>query len=149
MNKADELKYKALQKAIANDKIRIFIDSNKICKPNSPIYNPWESLLPVLIPILIGLILIVAVGPIFGLIFICLMICLCNTFFKKYLFLRIINRTKDFLSKSYQDCENLWNYGGVILINVDDKKTGCVAPEGDWKDFVTLHFADLMLEKKE
>ena len=32
-------------------------------------------------------------------------------------------------------------------MNADNKTIGCVAPEGDWKDFVVINFADLMVDK--
>lgn len=69
-NRADQLAYHALQKAIEQDKLRIYLDYGKVNRPLSPVYDPWETLLPILIPILIGLIFIVAVGVIFGLLFI-------------------------------------------------------------------------------
>ena len=63
-NRADQLAYHALQKAIEQDKLRIYLDYGKVNRPLSPVYDPWETLLPILIPILIGLIFIVAVAVI-------------------------------------------------------------------------------------
>ena len=60
-NKADLLVYKALKTAISQDKLRIYLDYGKINRPQSPVYDPWESLLPVLVPVLIGLALILLI----------------------------------------------------------------------------------------
>ena len=58
-NKADALVYKALQKAIEQDRLRVYLDYARINRPQSPVYDPWECLLPVLVPVIIGLLLII------------------------------------------------------------------------------------------
>ena len=149
VNKADKMAFRALKTAVAKDKLRLYMDYGRVNRPGSPIYNPWESLLPILIPVLIGLILIILVGVIFGLLFIVAMIMIYTTYFKKKQYHKVIERTKSYLTSSYENCEDLWKFGGIVLVNAEDKKLGCVAPEGDWKEFVILHFADYMLEEKE
>lgn len=67
INKADAMAFKALQKAISEDKLHICLINSKINVPGSPVYNPWELLLPILIPVLIGFILIGLVGILLGL----------------------------------------------------------------------------------
>lgn len=148
-NRADKLTYHALQKAISQDKLRIYLDYGKINKPQSPVYNPWECLLPILVPILVGLILIVSVGIIFGLLFIIAMIIVYSSYIKKKLYHRIIERTKSLLVSNYNNCQELWDFGGLVLVNSENKKHGCVSPEGDWKEFVIKNFSDLMTEKEE
>ena len=63
INKADKLVFKALQRAIADDRLHICLINSKINIPSSPVYNPWEVLLPTLIPVLLGLILGANFGP--------------------------------------------------------------------------------------
>lgn len=145
-NRAEQLVYKALQKAVEQDKLRIYLDYGKVNRPQSPVYEPWECLLPVLVPVLIGLGLIVSVGVIFGLLFIAGMIVVYSVYFKKKLYRRLIERTKAYLVYSLENCKKLWNWGGIVLVNADNKKIGCVAPEGDWKEFVVINYADLMTE---
>ena len=67
--------------------------------------------------------------------------------FKKKIYRRLIERTKNYLVSGYENCEKLWAWGGIVLVNADNKTIGCVAPEGDWKDFVVINFADLMVDK--
>lgn len=145
-NRADKLTFKALQKAVTQDKLRLYLDYGKVNRPGSPIYNPWECLLPILIPVLIGLILIISAGVIFGLLFIIAMIIIYSTYFKKKLYRVVIERAKKYLTASYENCEQLWKFGGIVLVNTANKKIGCVAPEGDWKEFVILNFSDYMLD---
>ena len=148
-SKQSLLTYKALKKAIEADKLRIYLDYAKINRPTSPVYNPWECLLPILLPVLIGLLLVITVGIIFGLIFIVFMIFAYTNYFKKKIYRQLIERTKSYITLSIDSLEELWEFGGIVLVNAENKKLGCVAPEGDWKDFVILNFSEYMTEKKE
>lgn len=148
INKADRLVFKALQKAMAEDKLHICLINSKINIPGSPVYNPWECLLPTLVPVLIGLLLIWLVGIIWGLIFMIAGILLSSNLVKKEMEHRLFERAKTYFTSNYATCNELWNFGGVVLVKADNKKQGCLAPDGNWKEFVVLHFADYMTEKK-
>lgn len=148
-SKADCLIYKALKKAIEKDQLRIYLDSARVNRPGSPVYDVWEALLPVLTPVIIGLILILAVSIVFGLSFIVGMILIYTTYFKKRVDRYLLERTKTYLTSSYQNLEKLWDFGGIVLADAADKKSGCIAPHGDWKEFVVRHFADYMTEKTD
>ena len=93
-SKADLLIYKALNKAIEKDQLRIYLDYGKINRPGSPVYDAWENLLPVLTPVLTGLILILSVSVIFGLSFMIAMIMIYTAYFKKKVDRCLIQRTK-------------------------------------------------------
>ena len=148
-NKADQMTYKALLKAIKEDKIRIYFDYIKLNRPGSKVYNPWECLLPVLVPTFIGLILIIAFNIIFGLISMIALIIGSTYYCRKKIYLRIIDRTKAMITSSYENMAELWNFGGIVLVNNDNKKQGCVSPEGDWKEFVIINYAEYMIDKKD
>ena len=149
ISKRDGMIFKALQKAVSNDKLRIYLDYGKVNRPNSPIYNAWESLLPILIPLLIGVFMILSIGVLFGLLFIIGMIIVYTTYFKKKLYMRVIERTKAHLTTNITLCQDLWNFGGIVLVSTEDNKNGCVSPDGDWKEFVVKNFSDYMIEKTE
>ncbi|MCX4349489.1 MAG: hypothetical protein OSJ76_06890 [Alphaproteobacteria bacterium] len=148
-SKADKLIYKALNKAIEKDQLRLYFDYGRINRPGSPVYDVWETLLPVLTPIIIGLILILTVSVIFGLAFIIAMILVYITYFKKKVDRYLIERTKTYFTSSYENCVKLWDFGGIVLVNAANKKQGCVSPEGDWKEFVVSNYADYMVESKD
>lgn len=148
-NKADALVFKALQRAVEQDRLRIYLDYSKINRPQSPVYDAWECLLPVLVPVIIGLLLIISVGVLFGLLFIVVMILVYSTYIKKRMHRILVERTKKFMVDSYDNCCDLWEFGGIVLVNSLNKKIGCVSPEGDWKDFVVINYADLMVDKSK
>ena len=145
-NKAERLIYKALQTAIKEDKLRLYLDYGKINRPGSPVYDPWENLLPLLVPAILGLLLILAAGVVFGLLFIVAGIIVYSTYFKKKVYLRLISRTKNFITSGYENCQKLWEFGGIVLVNAANKKHGCVSPDGDWKEFVVQNYADYMTD---
>jgi len=148
-SKADLMIYKTLLKAIEQDKLRLYFDYVKLNRPGSKVYNPWEALLPVLIPSIIGLLLIMASDIIVGLIFIIVTVLASTYYFRKKIYHHLIERTKALIVSGYDNMEELWKFGGIVLVNADNKKLGCVAPEGDWKDFVVNNYAEYMIEKKE
>jgi hypothetical protein len=148
VNRADMLIFKALQKAIKEEKLNVCLILSRVNVPGSPIYNPWECLLPILCPILLGLILVWAVGILFGLTIMIVGIILSANLIKKKLEMRLIQRAKAELIKDYNSFCNLWKFGGLVLVKAEDNKMGCIAPEGDWKEFVVKHFADFMVEQK-
>lgn len=147
INKADKLVFKALQKAVAEDKLHICLISSKINVPGSPVYNPWENLLPVFIPVMTGLFLIWLAGILWGLVFMTAGILLSSHLVKKEMERRLFDRAKTFLTADYESCCTLWDFGGIVLVKADDKRHGCIAPDGNWKEFVILNFSEFMTEK--
>ena len=146
-NKAEQLIFKAFKKASEQNMLHLYLDTSRLNRPNSPIYNPWENLLPLLIPITIGLILIMTVSILFGLAFIIGMVLIYNFYIKRLIEKRLLDRAKKYISIDYEHCQNLWDFGGLVLATTNNKTTGCIAPEGDWKDFIVKNFAELMTDK--
>ena len=148
VNKADMLIFKALQRAIAEDKIHICLINSKINIPGSPIYNPWENLLPILAPVLIGLILIWVAGILTGIILMTIGVFLTSNLIRKKIEQRLLARALQTITSDYGSCCELWDFGGLVLVKSDDKQKGCISPESDWREFVVRYFSDLMVDKK-
>lgn len=147
-NKADLLIYKAFNRALQENLLRLYLDTAKLNRPDSPIYNPWENLLPLLIPTIIGLWLIMTVSSFFGLTFIIGTILIYNYYFKRLIDKRLLERAKKYVAIDFEHCQEMWNYGGLVLATAANKKIGCISPAGDWKEFVVQNFADFMVDKK-
>lgn len=148
ISKADTLVFKALQKAVNEEKLNIYLINSKINIPGSPVYNPWECLLPTLVPVLLGLLMIWLVGILLGLAIMIGGIVLSSSFIKKKMEHILYDRAKLFFTKDVQSCNSLWEFGGVVLVKNDDKKQNCLSPEGNWKDFIVLNFSEFMTDKK-
>ena len=61
---------------------------------------------------------------------------------------RLYERTKSYFVSDYNACNELWDFGGIVLINSDNKKLCCISPEGNWKEFVVLNYSQYMTDKK-
>ena len=77
------------------------------------------------------------------------MLLLYINYIRKRFYSNLVARAKNLVEKDLNSFISLWNYGGFVLVNAENKTIGCVAPKGDWKEFVVQNFADLMIEKKE
>jgi len=148
-NKAERLIYKALKIAITEKLLYIYIDAKTVNRPTSPIYNPWENLLPLLIPIIIALYVIIYQNIFIGLAFIIGMVLLHILGIKRLIGRLLLIRARKYILKDFACCEKLWDSGGVVMAMAANRKIACIAPEDDWKDFVVQHFAYLMTEPQE
>ncbi|MDD4556017.1 MAG: hypothetical protein PHE89_01625 [Alphaproteobacteria bacterium] len=147
-NKADLMTYKALQKAVEENKLKIFVNDIILNKPGIAVYNPWENLLPKLLPVLIGF-FVLFFSVILGLIIIIGSLALNERICKKKLNIRFYNRTKEYVLKSYDTYDEIWQLGGLILADSENKKNSCLSPEENWKEYIIHNFSELMIDKKE
>ncbi|MBR1605929.1 MAG: hypothetical protein IJ660_07500 [Alphaproteobacteria bacterium] len=148
-NKAELLIYKALKKAITEKLLYLYLDADKINRPNSPIYNPWENLLPLLIPTIIGLFLIIYQGIFYGLAVIIGMLLIYLLGIKQLIGKLLLHRAKKYILQNFEQCQRLWNFGGIVLAAASNKKVACISPENDWKEYIVQNFAYLMTEPQE
>ena len=149
INKADQLVFRALKKAFEEDKLHLCLINSKVNIPGSPLYNPWEVLVPTLCPLLVGLVLIGLVGILWGLVFMVAGLLLSANLIKKKMEQRLFDRAKQQMFAGYESWCSLWDFGGIVLVKAEDKSKGCIAPDADWREFVILNFADYMTEKKQ
>ena len=97
-NKAEQLIYKALNRALEQNKLDIYLDFSKINRPNCPLYNPWEAILPLLAPTLLGLIMIMTGWVISGLFFISVMMMGYSQYYKKILHKKLAQRCREYIT---------------------------------------------------
>ena len=133
-NKAEQLIYKALNRALEQNKLDIYLDFSKINRPNCPLYNPWEAILPLLAPTLLGLIMIMIGWVISGLFFISVMMMGYSQYYKKILHKKLAQRCREYITKNYENLETLWHKGGLAFVLTHNKNIGILAPEGNWKE---------------
>ena len=98
---------------------------------------------------MVGLILIWGIGILWGLVVMIAGIMLSSNLVKKRMEQRLFDRSKKFFTSSYASGNQLWDFGGIVLVKADDKKQGCIAPEGNWKNFVVLNFSEYMTDNKK
>ncbi len=150
INKADLLKFKALKTAIEIKKVDFLIDYNFLHKPGSPVYNPWDVVLPLLLVILFSMSLLVLYGIYIGLLTLVLALVLYVYGIRKIQAKCLKSKILKYMLKNHICWGEIWSFGGVAInIKGGEIRNSVIAPEGDWKDFAVLNFADLMIDDKK
>ncbi len=141
----------ALQKALTNGAAFVRIDFRRLNRHNSPFFNPWENVLPLVVVMLISfglmftdnLIIGVCVLVLLVALYVILMPYILTPVMRARVVKRIVPRMEKFLIA--------WRYGGIALVLNADPSVECRAPLGNWEKFVKDYFADLTVadEKEE
>ena len=141
----------SLQKALTNGAAFVRIDFRRLNRHNSPFFNPWENVLPLVAVMLISfglmftdnLIIGVCVLVLLVALYVILMPYILTPVMRARVVKRIVPRMEKFLIA--------WRYGGIALVLNADPSVECRAPLGNWEKFVKDYFADLTVadEKEE
>ena len=141
----------ALQRALTNGAAFVRIDFRRLNRHNSPFFNPWENVLPLVAVMLISfglmftdnLIIGVCVLVLLVALYVILMPYILTPVMRARVVKRIVPRMEKFLIA--------WRYGGIALVLNADPSVECRAPLGNWEKFVKDYFADLTVadEKEE
>lgn len=140
--------FQALQQALTEEKAFIRIDFKWLNRYNSPFFNPWENLLPLITIVLISFAIMFTDNLIIGLsvlvflifLYIILLPFILTPIMHERVLKRIVPRMEKFLVA--------WHYGGISLVLSADSSIVCKAPLGNWETFVQEYFSDLILPDK-
>lgn len=146
-----QFSFLALQKALTSGAAFVRIDFRRLNRHNSPFFNPWENVLPLVAVMLISfglmftdnLIIGVCVLVLLVALYVILMPYILTPVMRARVVKRIVPRMEKFLIA--------WRYGGIALVLNADPSVECRAPLGNWEKFVKDYFADLTVadEKEE
>jgi len=116
------------------DRIRIHVNFEHLNRAGSPVFDPWENVLP-----LMGLLMAGVLVMIFNLV--AGTICLVGAMFV-YAFLvrpwvagRVRKRTIENMLKNAHNWQVIWSLGGVVVTMTETPRVGVVAPAGNWRAF--------------
>ncbi len=142
MDKASLLMFETLVKALQNGEVTLEIKYDYLNNVRSPVYNPWETVLPLIIVLIIALMIMLGVGIIWGMAVMAVGLVLYRLLLKPVLEKRLHERLLRFLSSGYQNWLTMWEFGGFTLIRENAFKTRCEAPKGNWKEFTALNLSE-------
>ncbi|KAA5604314.1 hypothetical protein F1188_16610 [Roseospira marina] len=123
-----------LIEAFMADRIKIVVDFNRLNRTGSPVFNPWENVVPLLCLILASLAVmafnlvagtLVLIGAMFAYAF----------FVRPWIAQRLRTRTIENMLKNAHNWQVIWSIGGVVVTLTSNPRIGVVAPAGNWRAF--------------
>ena len=146
--KRDRALYMRLIESYQADRVGIFVDFDRLNNPRSPVWNPWENIGP-LLAILLG-----SLGLMFFMMLVGIATMVLGVLF--YLFImrpwiaqRVYRRAIEAATENLHNWNLLWKMGGLVITLNYMNKTRCVAPDGDWRAFVTRYLPEMEMEGAE
>lgn len=146
--KRDRALFARLIESYQADRIGIFVDFDRLNRPRSPVWNPWENIAPLLV-ILIGSLAIMFFMMLLGIAVMVLGVMFYLFIMRPWIAQRVYRRAIDAATENLHNWNLLWKIGGLVITLNHMNKTRCVAPEGDWRAFVTRYLPEMEMEGTE
>jgi len=147
-NRQDELVFKALKKAYLAGKIEILTDMGVLNRYGSPVYNPWQNILPIIALSLLGLSVIFCMNVFYGLITIIIGFFVQQIYVKTVVEKIVRDKVLDIMFRNIGNFQYIWQMKVITIVMKGNSSVGCKAKDnGDLKAFVALNLSDDMLDK--
>ncbi len=144
--KRDRALYARLVESYQADRVSIFVDFDRLNHPRSPVWNPWENIAPLLIILIGSLTLVVFFHLLLGTATMVLGVIFYLFMLRPWIAQRVYRRAIDAAVENLHNWNLLWRMGGLVITLNYMNKTRCVAPDGDWRAFVTRYLPEMELE---
>ena len=152
--KRDRALYARLIESYQADRVGIFVDFDRLNNPRSPVWNPWENIGPLLVVLIGSLALMffakpLTMGVLLGTATMVLGVLFYLFVMRPWVAQRVYRRAIDAATENLHNWNLLWKMGGLVITLNYMNKTRCVAPDGDWRAFVTRYLPEMELEGLE
>tara|TARA_R110000868_G_scaffold49607_6_gene159734 strand:- start:1553 stop:2098 length:546 start_codon:yes stop_codon:yes gene_type:complete len=147
--KRDRALYARLVESYQADRVGIFVDFDRLNNPRSPVWNPWENITPLLLILIGSLTLMFFVHLLLGTATMVLGVIFYLFVMRPWIAQRVYRRAIDAATENLHNWNLLWKMGGLVVTLNYMNKTRCVAPDGDWRAFVTRYLPEMELEGVE
>lgn len=135
----DRALHERLRSANERNLLLIYIDPKVVGVAHSPVFNPWESVAPLLLLLLLGLFMLLVGGMIVGTVALIAAVLLHVFVVRAWAEAQLRQRVIVHLMHSAAQMDRIWAVGGVILAMAHQPTVGVAAPKGNWRAFVTRH----------
>ena len=147
--KRDRALYARLVESYHADRISIFVDFDRLNAPRSPVWSPWENIAPLLIILIGSMSLMFFVHLMIGTLTMLLGVLFYLFVMRPWIAQRVYRRSIEAATENLHNWNLLWKLGGLVITLNYMNKTRCVAPDGDWRAFVTRYLPEMELEGVE
>ena len=142
----DRALYGRLMESYQADRISIFIDFDRLNAPRSPVFSPWENVVPLLIIILLAMAVMLLFDLLFGTAAMVLGVISYLFLVRPWISQRVYRRAIDAATDNLHNWNVLWKLGGLVLTLNYMSKTRCASPDGDWRAFVTRYSPEIDID---
>lgn len=142
VSKEEKTLHDRLRAAHERNLITVYTDFQRLNAPDSPVFNPWEAVGPLLALLLFSLFILLTAGLIAGTVALVLSVMLFAVGIKPWMEHQLRHRAIVSLMRDPRTLTLLWAYGGVGISLADQPRTVCAAPDGNWRNFVRRHLPD-------
>jgi hypothetical protein len=146
--KRDRALYARLIESYQADRVSIFVDFDRLNHPRSPVWSPWENIGPLLV-ILVGSLGLMFFSLLLGTAVMVLGVLFYLFIMRPWIAQRVYRRSIEAATENLHNWNLLWKLGGLVITLNFMGKTRCVAPDGDWRAFVTRYLPEMELEGVE
>lgn len=136
---SDRILHDRLRLANERNLLLIFIDPKILGAARSPVFNPWESVVPLLGLLLLGLFMLLAAGMIVGTVVLVLAVLVQVFVVRSWAEQRLRRRVTLHVLHSATELDRLWSQGGLMLAMADRPDVGVASPNGNWRSFVNRY----------
>lgn len=132
----DKLLHDRLRAAHERNVISIYTDFRVLNTPTSPVFNPWQSVLPLLGLLLFAVVILLFGGILVGMAAVMFALAVYAFVIRGWLARQVYARTIITLMVDAKSFQTVWDHGGVILAMTDRPQHQVRAPRGSWRTFV-------------
>lgn len=132
----DKVLHDRLRAAYERNVVSIYTEFQRLNTPGSPVFNPWESVLPLLALLLMAVIVMLVGGILVGMGALVLGLAIYALVVRKWLARQVYNRALITLMVDARTFQEVWDHGGVVLAMTDRPQHQARAPRGSWRAFV-------------
>ncbi len=142
VSKEEQDLYARLKAAHERNLITIYTDHTKLNAPESPVFNPWEAVGPLIALLLFSLFILLIAGLIAGTVALVLSVALFVVGLRPWVEHQVRYRAIIWVLRDVRTFQTIWAYGGIGISLADQPRTVCAAPDGNWRNFVRRNLPD-------
>ena len=144
VNSEDVMLQHRLRAACERGVVTIYTDPTRLNASGSPVFDPWENILPLLALLLVSMFLMLytLIG---GVVALLVMVGAYLFLVRPWIIERVRNRATRQMLVSVEYLDRIWAWGGVALTRADNPAIGAMAPSGSWRLFARRHLPEVVL----
>jgi hypothetical protein len=148
-NKAKDRKlFASIVKAYKANTIAISVDTARLNRPNSPVWDPVENVLPLLAMLTISVASMFAINVLAGVAILLLTALVYSTLVVPLLAQRVSGRTITAATENVHNWDLLWKKGGLAVTLIGMKSSRVTFPH-DWRDFAIRSLPQVSVDGTE